>query len=125
MKQFNLEEYLKNPERKVITRDGKDVRIICTDAKTLIGKPIVAMVYDSHGEDETDLTYYPDGRSLFATESPFDLFFAPTKRGGWVNIYDNNDTFIIGNLFSTKQEAESNVCMRRVYIATAKLEWEE
>lgn len=23
MKQFNLEEYLKNPSRKVVTRDGK------------------------------------------------------------------------------------------------------
>ena len=31
MKQFNLEEYKKNPNRKVITRDGKSVRIVCTD----------------------------------------------------------------------------------------------
>lgn len=34
MKQFNLEEYLKNPKRKVVTRDGRDVRVICTDRKT-------------------------------------------------------------------------------------------
>ena len=31
MKQFNLDEYLKNPNRKVITRDGHDVRIVLTD----------------------------------------------------------------------------------------------
>ena len=31
MKQFNLEEYKKNPNRRVITRDGKSVRIVCTD----------------------------------------------------------------------------------------------
>ena len=31
MKPFNLEEHLKNPERKVVTRDGREVRIICTD----------------------------------------------------------------------------------------------
>lgn len=31
MKPFNLEEYLKNPSRKVVTRDGRNVRIICTD----------------------------------------------------------------------------------------------
>ena len=31
MNEFSLEEYLKNPERKVVTRDGKNVRIICTD----------------------------------------------------------------------------------------------
>ena len=26
MKQFNLDEYLKNPNRKIITRDGRNVR---------------------------------------------------------------------------------------------------
>ncbi len=31
MEQFNLEEYLKNSNRKVVTRDGKSVRIVCTD----------------------------------------------------------------------------------------------
>lgn len=29
MKQFNLTEYLKNPDRQIITRDGDSVRIIC------------------------------------------------------------------------------------------------
>lgn len=31
MKQFSLEKYLANPERKIVTREGKKVRIICTD----------------------------------------------------------------------------------------------
>ena len=31
MKQFSIEEYLKNPDRKVVTRNGLPVRIICTD----------------------------------------------------------------------------------------------
>ena len=31
MKQFTVEEYQKNPNRKVITRDGKSVRIVYTD----------------------------------------------------------------------------------------------
>ena len=34
MKQFNLEEYLKNPSRKVITRDGREARIMCTEGET-------------------------------------------------------------------------------------------
>lgn len=50
MKQFNLEEYLKNPSRKVVTRDGRNARIICTDAK---GKyPIVALMEISDGSTE-------------------------------------------------------------------------
>ena len=43
MKPFNLEEYLKNPSKKVVTRDGKDARIICTDRRDL-NFPIVALV---------------------------------------------------------------------------------
>ena len=31
MKEFNLKEYLENPERKVVTRDGKSVKIHCTN----------------------------------------------------------------------------------------------
>lgn len=34
MKQFNLDEYLANPSRKVVTRDGRNVRIRCTDRKS-------------------------------------------------------------------------------------------
>lgn len=33
MMQFNLKEYLKNPKRKVVTRDGRDVKIIRIDKK--------------------------------------------------------------------------------------------
>lgn len=34
MEQFNLDEYLKNPDRKIVTRDGcYAVRILCTDKK--------------------------------------------------------------------------------------------
>ena len=33
MKPFNLKAYLENPYRKVVTRDGRTVRIICTNGK--------------------------------------------------------------------------------------------
>ena len=46
MKQFSLEEYLKNPDRKVVTRNGLPVRIICTDRKDKW--PIVALVTDDN-----------------------------------------------------------------------------
>lgn len=38
MKQFNLKEYLKDPNKKVVTRDGKNVRIICTDRQEEIAQ---------------------------------------------------------------------------------------
>ena len=50
MRQFNLEEYLVNPSKKVVTRDGRSARIICTDAK---GKfPIIALVEKDNGQTE-------------------------------------------------------------------------
>lgn len=32
MKQFSLKEYLAHPEKKVVTRDGRPARIICTES---------------------------------------------------------------------------------------------
>ena len=31
MKPFNLEEYLANPHKRIVTRDGRAVKIYCTD----------------------------------------------------------------------------------------------
>lgn len=50
MKPFNLKEYLENPYRKVVTRDGRTVRIICTNGKLFSPRvdgtiyPVVALV---------------------------------------------------------------------------------
>lgn len=43
MKPFNLEEYLANPSKKIVTKEGKPARIICTDRRDLYF-PIVALV---------------------------------------------------------------------------------
>lgn len=42
MKQFNLKDYLANPERKVVDHMGREVRIICTDRKGVY--PVVALI---------------------------------------------------------------------------------
>ena len=44
MKEFSLEEYLKNPNRKIVTRDWRNVRIICTDRQGE-GRPILALCF--------------------------------------------------------------------------------
>lgn len=43
MEQFSLDEFLKNPTRPIVTRDGNIVRIICTDRNNK-EYPIVALV---------------------------------------------------------------------------------
>lgn len=122
MKQFNLEEFKKNPSQKVVLRSGSDVRIICTDKKGEF--PIVALVEDDE-QGEFTICYRKTGRFLIERESPNDLVFAPTKQEGYVNIYrSNNDTKRnVGNVYPSEKEAKEHKVFG--YIKTIKIEWEE
>ena len=44
MKQFSLDEYIANSSMKVVTRDGRAVKIICTDAKGNF--PVIGLIAD-------------------------------------------------------------------------------
>ena len=121
MKQFNLEEYLKNPSRKVVTRDGSKVRIICTDKKGAC--PIVALVTRDDGVAEETVTYTKNGKFFKDTSYRYDLFFAPEQHEGWINVYKDGDHFYSSmDIFKTKEKAEALSC--RSCIATVKVEWE-
>ena len=122
MKEFNLTEYLKNPSQKIVTRDGREVRIICTDAKN--DEPIIALVYDNNLDEENCYTYNRDGYFYEKDVSCSDLFFAHVKKEGWVNIYSEQEYRHPGeNIFKTKEEAIKYKDIN--YIATIKIEWEE
>ena len=125
MKEFNLEEYLKKPSQRGVTRDGREVRIICTDAKN--EEPIIALVYNDNREEENVYTYNRDGYFYKDNDSCLDLFFTSTKREGWINIYrGKNDERTIGCLFKSEEEANLHKYDRAsVYIKTIKIEWEE
>ena len=120
MKQFDLEEYLKNPKRKVVARDGDSVRIMCTDYYGK--KPIIAKI----GECEYSYSFYEDGKFLsYGEPSHLDLFFAPEKEEGWLNLYKNDNGHIYtGGVYSSKEEAEEYL-NKKGYLATIKIEWEE
>ena len=120
MKEFNLEEYLKNPSQKVVTRDGREVRIICTDVKG--EHPIMALIPDK--QEELVYRFLRNGRQLTYTDSPLDLCFPTVKKEGWVNIYSEQEYRHPGeNIFKTKEEAIKYKDIN--YIATIKIEWEE
>ena len=110
MKQFDLEEYLKNPKRKVVTRDGESVRIMCTDYYGK--KPIIAKI----GECEYSYPFYEDGKFLsYGEPSHLDLFFAPEKEEGWLNLYKNDIGHIYtGSVFSSKEEAEEYLSKKTI-----------
>ena len=128
MKPFSLEEYLSNPNRKIVTRDGKSARIICTDRKG--ATPIIALV-NSGLSGELCYSLYPDGKKYEYSECDIDLFFAPEKHEGWINIFHGKDNPFTGNIiFASKEEAEESgrhCCgfTKDLYMTSAKIEWEE
>lgn len=125
MKQFSLEEYLRNPQKKIITKDGRNVRIICTDRKGLNVKPIAALITLPNG-DEVIKTYWRNGVETQGYEGcPNDLFFVTEKHEGWVNLFKINSTITSGEVYNTKEEAKSAVVGSFIYISTVKVEWEE
>ena len=132
MKQFNLEEYRNNPSRKIVTRDGRNVRIICTDRRG--DYPIIALTEKQGNDEETLDAFTENGRwALVGKESIHDLFFAPEKHEGWTNIY--RDIYMgthAGPIFNSKEEAERSVREDSLkekplssYLTTVKIEWEE
>ena len=118
MKPFSLEEYLKNPKRKIVTRDGRNVRIICTDHDN-ISYPIVGAIkgYDF------PFCFSEDGYVVGSKYNDAnDLFFA--TKVGWVNLYrGRNGKAKCAHIYDTEEEALENRGVRA--ISTVKIEWED
>ena len=123
MRPFNLEEYLKNPSRKVITRDGRKVRIICTDAKGNFS--IIALV-ETYGNNDTVFRFKDNGRFYNDTEDSRDLFFVTEKQEGWINVYldAENDSYVGTRIYKSKEDAENDGKIWKGYVTTLKIEWE-
>lgn len=125
MEQFSLEKYLANPSRKVVTRDGRPVRIICTDMKSYNEK-IVGLIPSDTGI-ESIVTWTQQGKQYLNMDTPNDLFFAPEKHEGWINVYRNSDSGHVytGAAYDSKEDAEKRKESGENYVTTIKIEWEE
>ena len=123
MKQFNLEEYLKNPSMRIVTMDGREVKILCTNYY-LANQCVIAEVVDiglSFSFNQYGVQYGTTG------DSPLNLFFAPEKHEGWVNIFKVNNFYHTEDelVYNSKKEAEIQGKNYMSYIDTIKIEWEE
>ena len=126
MKQFSLEEYLKNPSRKVVTRDGRNVKIHCTDF--FDGEyPIIARIEG----DAFSTSFTKDGKYESDRYSEYDLFFDSEKHERWINIYwdsdseDENDIYTGAYVYKSKEDAEKDGIDNGNYMTTVKIEWED
>lgn len=124
MKQFDLQEYLKNPQKKIVTSDGESARIICTDRNpdypivALVGKKTIVNCYTKKGK------YFGD-----AVSNSRDLFFAPEKKTGWINVSriaqgNAGEITYTGAVYPTKEEAIAGYSGVGL-LDTIQIEWEE
>ena len=121
MKQFNLEEYLTKPSRKVVTRGGSPVKIHCTNYNT--DQPIIAEIEGTNWSE----SFNKDGKWMNLEDSEKDLFFAPEKHEGWVNIFKGViSDYYVGDsrVFESKEDAEKAGKEWSGYMPV-KIEWEE
>ena len=122
MKPFNLEEYLANPTRKIVTKEGKPTRIICTDVK---GASYSVLALVDKGDYEAPALYTKKGEYSLGTKGSYDLFFAPEKHEGWVNVYKSESNRSLGaGIWQTEEEAKKWEGAAD-YVTTIKIEWEE
>ena len=129
MRPFNLDEYLKNPNKKIVTRDKRSVRIICTNKKSAQGYTVVALIdnsEDSYKDTEGAAIYTPEGKFNGVYADRNDLFFALEKKEVWINVYKLESKFIVDEItYNTKEEALNNKDTTMNYVGTFKLEFEE
>ncbi len=123
MKQFDLQEYIKNPNRGIVTRDGRKASIVCTDGRDE-NYPIIALIENEDGKGVE--TYTIEGNIIVGCEHLDDLFFSPKKKEGWIKVYHGEsryNTFVCNRIFATKEEAERQ--KEDDVVAIIKIEWEE
>lgn len=128
MEQFSLDEYLADTTKRVVTREGKDVRIICTDRDSLF--PVVFLIRKETGATESVFAANENGICSIGVElCDYDLFFAPKKQSRWVYLcggihMDGAHWEVVSQAFASKEVAKENM-ERDGGFALTEITWEE
>lgn len=108
---------------KVVTRNGDAVKIQCINFDD-DEYPIIARVAGT----SFSTPFTKDGKFIKSNkDTKYDLFFAPEKHEGWVNVYkefESNSNYM-GRICNSEEEAKKKTDINGIYLATIKIEWEE
>lgn len=134
MKPFDIE--LAKQGQPVCTRDGRPVRILCYDFKSLENTPIVALIrLNEHQEGVVH--YYIDGKHFENGINDLDLMMVSATLEGWINVCrdrENNKPFCYhGKIFETKEDARAYLKQMATMapktfpnvVETVQIYWEE
>lgn len=120
LKPFNLEEALTG--KPVITRKGYPI----VELKYLQTISCLTVVHKE--PDEKLISYFIRcvGTHNDTINYVTDLFIAPTKKEGWINIYHGQHSTVSGRIvYTTEEAALANKDTSSICIETIKIEWEE
>lgn len=120
LKPFDLEAAKRG--EPVVTRDNCPVTIYdfnfnnhvwCIAGKVVRHNNEFLMIWDKVGHNEIQ------------NETINDLFMAPVKKEGWINLYKECFGTTTSHVYKSQREADLNRNIREDYITTVKIEWEE
>lgn len=124
MEQFSLDEYLADTTKRVVTREGKDVRIICTDRDSLF--PVVFLIRKETGATESVFAANENGICSIGVElCDYDLFFAPKKQSRWVYLYRLEDNIVYASDAYPSHEAAEEDMRKHNGFGLTEITWEE
>ena len=118
MKPFDLEQA--KAGAPVITRDGRKARILSFDLCNRY-YPLAAAFNDSGGDEGVD-SLTNEGKCFADKDSANDLFMAPVKREGWINIYPNDST---GVAIHPSRSLADKSDVHKVRVDCIHIEWWE
>lgn len=112
----------------VCTRDGRNARILCFDAKG--DRPIVALIDQNGLSDDYPYKYRINGSFYGDALSDIDLMIVPSVKTGYVNLYknhSNNDDCIYNtsNVYRSIDDARNHIVDQDNYIDTVEFSWKE
>lgn len=120
-----------DPTKPVQTRDGKPVRVLCTDANLTWGlntHPIVALV--SHDIRDELVRYFENGKLLEGTDSNYDLVNIPEVTKKYYRTYytvgngaSDNSPQVTSSAEVSEQAARDNRNTARMYNYIGILEY--
>lgn len=125
MKPFDIQKAREGAE--VCTRNGRKVRIVCTDRTDAL-YPIIGLVRkDETFEEVHFFTLSGKAYAYKGEESPEDLVMAPVKMSQWVVVYRDRET---GKTCTELRKSRNMARLRAHYhgdrtLAVCKIEWEE
>jgi hypothetical protein len=111
-------------DREYVTRDGREVRLLCIDRKS--DYPVMGLVPDKSGEFETAHSYSSAGRYSITGICDLDLIPKPVKhtRTVWFNVYRGFGGLNLSD-YSTREHADDAANSSRIACIERTIEFVE